>query len=177
MKPAVKPALPYANCIVSRERLDSHIDFELVLAATNDHPTERRDVGEIPPPGEGDMIFTHQAVIGRIEIHPPERRAIHGDPCVRGVAADRGFAPVAHGSDVAADVTRRQSRGAHTGDHQVREILADTAPALQDIYDGSPVGRGSRGIFEFAIDLARELLAGNSGWPAGHEAVLGVLFE
>src|SRR5450631_2989454 len=117
----------------SSERLYPHIDLELVPAAADDHAAQGRDVAEVAAPGQRDVILAEHAVVGGIEIQPAERRTVHGNPGMRGIPADRRFAPSAHGSYIAADVARSQSRRTYAADHEMREVLANAAAALEHI--------------------------------------------
>ncbi len=58
---------------------------------------------------------------------------------------------------VSADVPGGQASGAETRDHQMREILAHSAPIAQHLRHGRRNRRLSRSVFETAIQLRHQL--------------------
>jgi len=63
-----------------------HRHRELLLARADDDAIDRRDVGEVAPDRQDDVVVLDQEVIGRIEPDPADRAAApHRDPGVGGV--------------------------------------------------------------------------------------------
>src|SRR5271166_3124181 len=60
-----------------------------MAAAADDNTAQRRDIAEIPSPGDRDVIGADAAIVGGVEIDPTERRTIDRDPGMRGVRADQ----------------------------------------------------------------------------------------
>src|ERR1700730_8722228 len=91
------------------ERLHAHIHLELMAAAADDHAAKGRHITEIPVPRERDVILSDHAIIGGVKVQPAERGTVHRHPGMRGITADRGLAALAHGSDIATYIGRRES--------------------------------------------------------------------
>src|SRR6202034_3370224 len=123
--PSAQPAYP-------------HVHAHLVPAAAHDHAAERRHVVEIPSPGEGHVIFADHAVVGRIEIDPAVRRAVHRHPGMGDIASDQGIAlSGAGGPDVSAHVAGGETRGTQASNHEMCEVLTNAPTAREHVRDRS----------------------------------------
>ena len=64
-------------------------DFRVMIAPSQNHPTQWRDIGEIPAPGQGDVFECRLYVVGRVKIDPAQHRTKHRNPGMRRVRADQ----------------------------------------------------------------------------------------
>ena len=73
-------------------------------------PAERADVRKIPPPGDGDVAFAGEDIVGGVGIDPTGGLAAEdGDPGVGGVRSGQfRFSGRRPGFQIAADVRARQ---------------------------------------------------------------------
>ena len=97
---------------------------------------------------------------------------------MRGVGADQAWlARRWLGQQVAADITRRQTTGAHAGQHQVSEVLTNPAPTLQHFHQRRRHlgGFGIEG--EFAEDLLHQRLHAEQQRPPWRKTALRELDE
>src|SRR5205823_9987258 len=109
-----------------RRFLDIDGNLHLVFASARDDAAQRADVAVVATAGDGDVFSGGYEIIGRVEAHPAEIAAIHGEPGVRGVRAHQSFLALRRArAQVAAHIARRQTERAQTGDGHVREVLAD----------------------------------------------------
>src|ERR1035438_4707559 len=104
------------------------------------------------------MAVGGHAIIGGIEIHPSDAGAPCRAPGVRGVGAYRARAAGRrHGSQIAADVTRREAQRSETPDLEMREILAHAAALFEKGLDRSGDFGGLLVKAEILVDSAREI--------------------
>ena len=123
------------------------LDFEPRAPRRQDHALDWGDVGIVPSPGDDDVVVLDRCCVGRVEVSPTERRAApQRHPGMRSVCAREAFfAGRRNGSDVAADIKRRQANAAHCGDHDMGEILAYAASTIEGF------GRGRIDLSRFRI--------------------------
>lgn len=74
---AGKPASTRSESAVSCQRHDGDPDIRVMAAPSQNHPTQRRHIGKIPAPGQGDVFQRRLHIVGRVEIHPAQHRAKH----------------------------------------------------------------------------------------------------
>src|SRR5580704_13818705 len=121
-----------------RERDHIHFHVQCVPGTPQQNSVYGTDVAIVAPPGYGYMTIRGYAVVGGVEIHPAGSRTPYGAPCVRCVGADQArSARWRHGSQIATDITRRQSQRSHACDLQMGEILTDAAALFKESFDGS----------------------------------------
>src|ERR1039457_6326366 len=102
-----------------------HLHVQLVPGAAQENAVDGTDVAVIASPSHGDMAVRGYAIVRGIEIHPSGA----GPPCrapgVGGVGAyQTRAARRRHGSQIAADVTRREAERSHAPDLEMSEVLA-----------------------------------------------------
>ncbi|KAI3483332.1 hypothetical protein L1887_53787 [Cichorium endivia] len=116
------------------QRQHRHPHLRVVMATAEDHTAQRRDIGEVAAPAEGDVLQRRQQVVGGIEVDPTVARTEHRNPGMRGIGADQPGLPGRRpGQQVTADITCRQAAGTQAGKHQVGEVLADPTTPLQHL--------------------------------------------
>ena len=52
------------------------------------HPPQRRNIGKVPAPGQGDVFQCRLHIVGRVKIHPTRHRAKHRHPRVGRIRAE-----------------------------------------------------------------------------------------
>lgn len=104
------------NCLVGIRWRDKDVNIERMSAAACHDAFDGAHIVEIASPTDGNVFFAHVHVVGRIQVHPTERRDEYGKPCVRGVSADHGRFIVFIGANVSADVPCGQAQRTQTGD-------------------------------------------------------------
>ncbi len=83
------------------------------------------------------MAVGRHAIVGGIEIHPTDAGAPCRAPRVRGVGAyQTRAARRRHGSQIAADIPRREAERSHAPDLEMSEILAHPAAFFEKSLDG-----------------------------------------
>ena len=65
-----------------------HGYIELMAAAAGQDAAQGADIGVIATPGECDVVFAGEGIIGRVEIDPSSVPAPDLEPGVRGVGAN-----------------------------------------------------------------------------------------
>ena len=65
---------PGIRCGRSLHQHHVHGDAELLLARADDDAVDRRDVGEVAPDGQNDVVVLDHEVVGRIEADPADAR-------------------------------------------------------------------------------------------------------
>src|ERR1039457_3740333 len=135
-----------------------HLHVQLVPGAAQENAVDGADVAVIASPGHGDMTVRGYAIVRGIEIHPSGGGAPRRAPGVRGVGAYQTRAPRRrHGSQIAADVTRRKAERPHAPDLEMSEVLAHAAALFEKRLDG---GRDFGGLLvkaEILVDSAGEI--------------------
>src|SRR5580658_2360772 len=169
------------------DRLHRDIDGKPMLAASEDDAAQWRDVPEIAPPCDGHVLNAHPGIVRGVELNPAERWTIHRDPGVRRTPADQprilvpraGLLRVLRRSrprtDIAADVARRKSARAQTGDHQMREVLADTVALFQHLHQRRRHGGLSRCVAQLPVQRSHQVTGAAEDWFARRKA-LGAKF-
>ena len=139
--------------MVAADGRHRHAPCQFLLSATENNAAHRRDIAEVTAPAQRDVFILHQTAVGWIEIDPAVSGTKYRYPRVRGVGADQTrLACRRRRQDIPADIAARQSECAHTADHQMRKILADTAPQRQQ-FDQWGRNRGGRRIkFKILLD-------------------------
>ena len=56
--------------VSGRQRRDSNLHFKQLLATAQNDAAHRRDIAEIAPPTQGNVLALHKTAVGRIKIHP-----------------------------------------------------------------------------------------------------------
>src|SRR5215217_7300325 len=102
-----------------------------MIAASEDEPAQRAYIAVIATPCQRDVALFRGHVIRWVDVQPPCAGTIHGYPGVRRIGSDqarpsrRGV-----GSQVSADIPRRQVHRSEAGNLHMREILAHAAALL-----------------------------------------------
>src|SRR5580658_1793923 len=123
--------------------------------AEND-AAKRRHVTEVATPCNGDVVGTDSGIVRRIELDPAERRAEHANPGVGCATTDGRGAP-----------TRTQ-----TGNHEVCEVLADSAPVREHFAERCRDGRCAWGVAQLAVQLRHESFRAGEDRALACEALL-----
>src|SRR5580700_3967259 len=151
--------------------------------AEND-AAKRRHVTEVATPCNGDVVGTDSGIVRRIELDPAERRAEHANPGVGCATTDGRGAPTAPAgsarrgaTDVAADVTRGEPARTQTGNHEVCEVLADSAPVREHFAERCRDGRCAWGVAQLAVQLRHESFRAGEDRALACEALLAVVRE
>src|ERR1019366_2261425 len=122
---------------LARKRHHIHLHVQLVPGAAEEDAVDGADVAVIAPPSHGDMAVRGYAIVRGIEIHPSGAGAPCRAPGVRGVGAyQTRAARRRHGSQIAADVTRREAQRSHATDLEMSEVLAHAAALFKKGPDG-----------------------------------------
>ncbi len=89
---------------------DIHGNRERMLAAAHDDPFNRCNIAIVAPPGQGDVAFTGNQIVGGIQVHPSDVRNVEGKPGMRRVGPHKfGLARRRQRFQVSADVSGRQT--------------------------------------------------------------------
>lgn len=103
------------------------------------------------------MAFARRDVIGGIQIDPAERRGIDAEPGVAGIGTQQArLARRRLCQQVAGDIACGQADGAHGGDGDMGQVLADTGADLEHLVHRRR-GVGDSGVVaELLVDAAHQ---------------------
>ena len=149
--------------------------FEALAAGGVDDAIDRRDVGVIAADGQHHVIIAGKDVVGRIEPAPADLLAApHQHPCMHGVGAFELVFLGVEGPEIAADIGRGQSEPAHSGNHDVGEVLADAATQRERHRRCRRCGGRADLVDEVGLDPPHEIDGGVEHGPSRRKALGGI---
>ena len=130
-----------------------HRNFQRVLAAAENDPTNRADIAVITAPRNRDMTVGRQYIIGGVNINPTCARAKKGNPGMGSIrAGEARFARRRIGFEIATHITGGNSHGSEKADFQMRKILANAPARFHNLVQRRRDGGGFGIKFKIAMD-------------------------
>src|SRR5215468_4695189 len=96
-------------------------------AAAQDDAAQGRYISKVPAPRGRHVISSDPRIVCRIQLQPAEGRCVYGHPGVRCTPSDKRIGADEYLPNVPADVACGEPAGPQARNHQMCEILTDTA--------------------------------------------------
>ena len=85
---------------------DSYRNIHGLLISPYEEAVDWGDISKVASPGDNDMFFGNDKIIGRIEIDPAEWASKHRDPGVRGIRTNEmSMFGGSIGAEIATNIT------------------------------------------------------------------------
>src|SRR6266576_1394489 len=139
-------------------------------AASDQDTAKRRHICIVAAPSGGDMVFGREDIVGGIEVRPAMIAAPKRGPGMRSVGAGEfRFSGRGKGFEISTDIACRQAERTQAGDHQLGEILTDSASDRKKLLNGSHHGGCLLLEFEVRIDALTEVESAGEDRPRSRE--------